>query len=66
MLGPKKNSYKKFDNEKNHAWKEALGRNATTPFSPFAPLNPKQSGPALLWSRICLKIVPYSRQARFP
>ena len=36
------------------------------PEHPFAPVNPKQPDAALLLSRICLKIVPNSRQARFP
>ena len=36
------------------------------PQHPFAPVNPKQPGTALLWGRICLKTVPNSRQVRFP
>ena len=36
------------------------------PWHSFAPVNPKQPGAALLWARICLKIVPNSRQAHFP
>ena len=33
------------------------------PQHPFAPGNPKQPGAALLWVRICLKIVPNSRHS---
>ena len=33
------------------------------PQHPFAPVNPKQPGTALLWARICLKFVPNSRQS---
>ena len=33
------------------------------PQHPFAPVNPKQPGAALLWARICLKIMPNSGQA---
>ena len=35
------------------------------PQHPFAPVNPKQPGAALLWARIYLKIVPNSCQACF-
>ena len=36
------------------------------PQHPFAPVNPKQPGAALLWVRICLKIAPNSRHSLHP
>ena len=49
----------KFKNVSQNPWEEP-------PQHPFAPVNRKQSGAALLWAPICLKTVPNSRQARFP
>ena len=54
-------------------WVSLPGTNAKFNFSqnpweeppqhPFAPVNSKQPGAALLWARICLKIVPNSGQS---
>ena len=54
-------------------WVSLLGTTAKLYFSqnpleeppqhPFAPVNPKHPSAALLWERICLKIVPNSRHS---